>query len=90
MKVTGVKIRKIDKANSKLKAFAEVEFDGTMRIDNFKLIDGAKGMFVGNPSQKGPDDKYFDTVRIKDQDLIKEIATAVIKEYGGEDEDPWG
>ncbi len=45
----------------KVVAFFDVSAEGIV-IKGFKLVQGADGMFVGSPSQKGKDNEYHDTV----------------------------
>ena len=47
-----ITVRPIEqKENSKLLGFASVEVSG-IKIDDFKIVDGADGLFVGAPSKK--------------------------------------
>ena len=41
----------------KVKAFFDVEVE-SFTIKGFKLVDGANGLFVGNPSTKNKDGEY--------------------------------
>ena len=49
MRVTKVKIRLIDKENTKLKGFADVTFDDCFVVHGIAIIDGSNGLFVGMP-----------------------------------------
>ena len=48
----------------KVKAFFDVEVE-SFTIKGFKLVDGANGLFVGNPSTKNKDGEYKDSVFIE-------------------------
>ena len=70
----------------KIKAFFDLQTDDEFTIKGFKLVEGANGLFVGFPSQKGNDDEYHDTVwaekEVKDQ--VIELAKS---EYESDQED---
>jgi DNA-binding cell septation regulator SpoVG len=62
--------------------FAKVKFKtpvGSISIDNFRLIDGNKGLFVVPPSHK-KGEKYYDDVEIT-EDLHKLMSGAIKKAY---------
>ncbi len=50
-------------------------------VKGFKLLDGKRGHFVGMPSQKGKDDKYYDQV-FCDQEVREEILNLALDAYG--------
>ena len=67
-----MKIERMNKGSwGKIKAFFDLQTEDGFTIKGFKLVEGANGLFVGFPSQKGNDDEYHDTVwaekEVKDQ-----------------------
>ena len=62
MKITDVRIRLIDKEDSKLKAVASVTIDECIVIHDVKIIQGKDGYFISMPSKKTPDGEYRDLV----------------------------
>ena len=83
-----MKIERMNKGSwGKIKAFFDLQTEDEFTIKGFKLVEGANGLFVGFPSQKGNDDEYHDTVwaekEVKDQ--VIELAK---KEYESEQEVP--
>jgi stage V sporulation protein G len=50
-----VKIFPLKNQSGKTKAFASVVFDDIVEVKGFKVIEGANGLFVSMPSQKGVD-----------------------------------
>ena len=80
MKVTDVKIR-ASKGSSKIKAFAVVTFDEILEVHSFKVVEGEKGLFVGMPSQRGQDGKFYNTIWIKDENFRNEVAEKVLGKY---------
>ena len=67
----------------KIKAFFDVTTEEGFVIKGFKLVQGINGLFVGNPSQKGSDDEYYDTV-YADKELKEELSQMAIDHYGQE------
>ena len=67
----------------KIKAFFDVTTEEGFVIKGFKLVQGINGLFVGNPSQKGSDDEYYDTV-YADKELKEELSQMAINHYGQE------
>ncbi|MCF8261995.1 MAG: SpoVG family protein [Melioribacteraceae bacterium] len=43
-------------------AFFDLETEEKLVVKGFSLINGPKGLFVGVPSEKGKDDKYYDKI----------------------------
>ena len=75
--------RKLDNGG-KVKGFLTIVTSEGFEMKNFKLIEGANGMFVGAPSQKGTDkegnEKWYDMVWIPkelNQSLIDLVANEV-------------
>lgn len=73
-----VQVRPIRNPKSKVVAFASLLIDDVLEINGFRVIDGAKGLFVSAPSHKGKnkegEDTWFDDVRFlgDNADNIKE------------------
>ena len=67
----------------KIKAFFDVKTEEGFVIKGFKLVQGINGLFVGNPSQKGNDDEYYDTI-YAEKELKEELSQIAIDHYGQE------
>lgn len=80
MKVTNVKIRKIEDKN-RLKAVANITFDDCFVVHDLKLIDGTNGLFIAMPSKKNNRDEYRDVCHPINQELRKEIEEVIINAY---------
>ena len=75
----------------KIVGFFDIRTGDGFLIKGFKLIDGSKGMFVGFPSQKGSDGKYYDTVFGTDElksEMIHLAKEAYARRDGAEAEQP--
>lgn len=59
MKITDVRVRKIDK-EGKMRAIVSVTFDDEFVVHDIKVIEGDKGLFVAMPSKKASDGEYRD------------------------------
>tara|TARA_R110002167_G_scaffold355489_1_gene569860 strand:+ start:2339 stop:2662 length:324 start_codon:yes stop_codon:yes gene_type:complete len=65
----------------KICAFFDLITEEGFTLKGFKLIDGANGLFVGFPSQKGSDEEYHDTVWAS-KELKLEINKLAVEKYG--------
>ena len=72
--------------NSKTAAFFDVETEEGLNIKGFTLVEGNSGLFVGVPSAKGKDDKYYDRVYIPKElkEQLTEMAISMYNESKGE------
>lgn len=90
----GVRVNLIRNPKSKTVAFASLLIDDLMEVNGFRVIDGAKGLFVSPPQHKGKDkegnDTWYDDVRfIIDKEATdspaaaakEEIYTSIINAY---------
>ena len=79
-----MKIERMNKGEwGKIKAFFDIEVDGFV-IKGFKLVEGVNGLFVGNPSQKGSDGEYHDTVWAEKETKDK-LQESAINHYNSEE-----
>ena len=63
MKITAIKIYPFDfgSSQSPLRAYADVVLDDLILIKGFRImVSKSGGLFVGIPSKKGKDGKYYD------------------------------
>ena len=70
MKVTSVKVKKIEKENSRMKGIAEILLDDMIAIHDIRIISGDNGLFVAMPSRKTPTGDYRDIVHPISQDHL--------------------
>ena len=80
MEIKIVRLNKINKEGS-LRAFVDLNLN-TITIKGFKVIQGTKGLFLSNPSEKGKDGKYYDTVLFDNLSDKQEVEARVLEEYG--------
>lgn len=70
-----------------LMGFANVTVNDSLRIDDFKVLQGENGLFVGMPSKgQNKDGKiaYYDTVRPVTKEFRAELNEAVVAAYHAE------
>ena len=81
MKVTSVKVKKIEKENSRMKGIAEILLDDMIAIHDNRIISGDNGLFVAMPSRKTPTGDYRDIVHPISQEARDIIEKAIVEEY---------
>jgi len=79
VEITEVRITLRDE--EKLKAFANVTFDGEFVIRGLKVINGTKGYFVSMPSRKRPDGSHHDIAHPINNVMRKKIEDRVLAAY---------
>ena len=75
------KITRMVDGNSKIKAIADVSFEGGFRVTGIKVCQGSKGLFLGMPSnsytnsdgEKKYTDIFFPTTKESRDALTKEV-----------------
>ena len=79
MKVTSVKVKKIEKENSRMKGIAEILLDDMIAIHDIRIISGDNGLFVAMPSRKTPTGDYRDIVHPISQEARDIIEKAIVE-----------
>ncbi len=81
MKITDIKIRLMEKDDSRLKAVASVTIDDCIAIHDIKIVDGTDGYFVSMPSRKSSRGEYRDIVHPINNEARAELTNAVMEAY---------
>ena len=81
MKISDVRVRLIQKEDSKLKAVASITIDECFVVHDIKVLDGDKGLFVSMPSRKTPDGQYKDVAHPLNTPTREELNKAVLAEF---------
>lgn len=91
MEITSVKIRKVERENSRMKGIASVVIDDAIAIHDIRIIEGDNNLFIAMPSRKTPAGEYRDIVHPINQEVRtmfeKEILDAYEKAEDVEDGD---
>ena len=78
MEITEVRITL--RNEEKLKAFANITFDGAFVVRGLKIIKGAGGFFISMPSRKRPDGSHQDIAHPINSEMRKDIEDKVLEE----------
>lgn len=81
MNITDVRIRIVQKEDSKLKAVASITLDDAIAIHDIKIVEGTDGCFVAMPSRKTQDGEYRDIVHPINADARNVLISAVMAAY---------
>ena len=81
MEITEVNVYPVQNTDSTLKAFISITIDEELVIKGLKIIEGKKGLFVSFPSEKGADEKYYDSVFPITAECRKYMVSKIMEEY---------
>ena len=81
MKITDIRIRLMEKDDSRLKAVASVTIDDCIAIHDIKIVDGTDGYFVSMPSRKSSRGEYRDIVHPINNEARAEMLKAIMEAY---------
>ena len=81
MKISDIRIRIVEKDESKLKAVASFTIDDCFVVHDVKVIEGKEGCFISMPSKKTPDGEYKDIVHPINTETRELISAQVIEAY---------
>ena len=84
MTITEVKIYPFDtgEPDSSMRAYADVTLDQAILIKGFRVLASKNGgLFVGLPSKKGKDGKFYELVQFKNESLLFNLRSAVLEAY---------
>ena len=81
MKITSVKVKKIEEKNSRLAGVATAVIDKVFIVEDIKIIKGDERLFLAMPSQKMPDGSYKDIAHPLNADCRKLFEDAILTEY---------
>lgn len=81
MNITDVRIRPVEKEDSKMKAIASITIDGGFVVHDIKVIESEKGLFIAMPSKKDGSGEHKDIAHPINTATRKSIQDAVIAKY---------
>lgn len=84
MKITDVRVRLVNKDDSKLKAVASITIDDCFVVHDVKIIDGNDGFFIAMPSRKTADGEFKDVAHPIKSETRNEIIESVLEAYKNE------
>ena len=80
MKVTDVRIRKVDK-EGKMKAVVSITIDHEFVVHDIKIIEGEKGLFIAMPSRKATDGEYRDIAHPISSSTREMLQNLILSKY---------
>ncbi|MBO7527237.1 MAG: septation regulator SpoVG [Clostridia bacterium] len=81
MRISDIRVRLVDKEDSKLKAVASFTIDDCFVVHDIKVIEGKDGLFISMPSKKTPDGEYKDIVHPINTETREEISNQILEAY---------
>ncbi|QYA48388.1 septation regulator SpoVG [Nosocomiicoccus ampullae] len=87
MKITDVRLRKVNNPDTRMKALASITFDDSFVVHDLRVIDGNNGMFVAMPSKRTADGEFRDIAHPINSDMRQHVQEEVMRVYD-ETEDP--
>lgn len=84
MQITDVRVRLVNKDDSKLKAVASVTFDSCFVVHDIKIIEGTEGCFIAMPSRKTAEGEYKDIAHPINTETREVIIKTILTAYDEE------
>ena len=84
LKISDVRVRLVQKEDSKLKAVASMTIDDCFVVHDIKVIEGQEGYFIAMPSRKASDGEYKDIVHPINTETRKQIIDIVLEAFNQE------
>lgn len=81
MKITSVRIRKVERENSRMKGIASVVIDDAVAIHDIRIIEGDNNLFIAMPSRKTPAGEYKDIVHPINQEVRTMFEKEILDAY---------
>ena len=85
MKITSVKIRKVERENSRMKGIAVVTLDDCFVVKWIRIIDGDNGLFIAMPMKTTATGEHIDIAHPINRETRQMFEEAIINAYN-EDE----
>ena len=80
MQITDVRVRKVAK-EGKLKAVVSITMDEEFVVQDIKVIEGEKGLFIAMPSKKAVDGEYRDIAHPINSETREKIQSIILENY---------
>ena len=80
MNITKVNVKKVNTEN-RLRAIASIVIDDCFAVNEIKVLESEKGLFIGMPSWKDKEGKFKDIAHPINAETRAEIQNAILNEY---------
>ena len=81
MEITNVRVRVVEKENSKMRGFASVTIDNQFVVHDIRILEGDNGLFLAMPSKQTSVGEYRDIAHPINQEARQMFTDAILKEY---------
>ena len=80
MIITDVRVRRVAK-EGKMKAVVSITIDDEFVVQDIKVIEGEKGLFIAMPSRKASDGEYKDIAHPINSSTREKIQRIILEKY---------
>ena len=84
MKITDIRIRFVQKQESKLKAVASITIDGCFVVHDIKIIESTDNLFIAMPSRKTSEGEFKDIAHPLDTATREMLKETILTAYNTE------
>ena len=81
LKISDVRVRLMQKNDSKLKGVASITIEDCFVVHDIKILEGNQGYFVSMPNRKTPDGQYKDVAHPINTPTREELNKAVLEAF---------
>ena len=75
-----VRLNRLD-GDGAVKAFCDVSLFNSVVIKGLRVVNGRKGLFVSMPREQGKDGKWYETVRLLNNDIKQVVEQSVLEAF---------
>ena len=84
MEITNVRVRVVEKENSKMRGFASVTIDNQFVVHDIRILEGDNGLFLAMPSKQVAPGEYRDIAHPINPEARQIFTDAILAEYQAE------
>ena len=81
MNITDLRVRLINRDDTKLKAVASITIDDAFVVHDIKVIEGNDGYFIARPSRKNADGEYRDVAHPINAAVREQLISKILEAY---------
>ena len=81
MEITNVRVRVVEKENSKMRGFASVTIDNQFVVHDIRILEGDNGLFLAMPSKQTAPGEYRDIAHPINPEARQLFTDAILDEY---------
>ena len=81
MEITNVRVRVVEKENSKMRGFASVTIDNQFVVHDIRILEGDNGLFLAMPSKQTAPGEYRDIAHPINPEARQIFTDAILEEY---------